>query len=393
MAMVGSHDVAAVLDVPVLSTPNTVAVDRVKVLHLVNGDLYAGSERVQDLLAQSLGEFGFDLSFACLKPGRFALDRHWQAAPLFDVVMRSRFDLSPAARVAKIIQDGDYQLLHTHSPRAAVVGRFASSMAGVPMVHHLHSPATADTEYYLRNQLNALVERWSLRRAAALIAVSSSIAEYARRNGLPLGKLTVVHNGVTVQGPLVERATPRSSWNLGTVALFRPRKGLEVLLESLAQLRSRGVNVRLRAVGAFRDAAYEAQIKSLAARLQLDEAIDWIGFTRDVIGQMREMDLFVLPSLFGEGLPMVVLEAMSAGAPVVATRVEGVPEAIRDGIDGLIVTPSDPADLARAIARVASGEVDWQSLRRQAHLRQAEHFSDRSMAAGVARIYRGLLPD
>jgi glycosyltransferase involved in cell wall biosynthesis len=391
MATVGSDNFAAVVDVPVVSIPQTAAVDRVRVLHLVNGDLYAGAERVQDLLAQRLGEFGFDLSFACLKPGRFALDRHWQAAPLFDVAMRSRFDLSPAARVAKIIRHGNYHLLHTHSPRAAVVGRLASSMARVPMVHHLHSPATADTEYYLRNQVNALVERWSLRRAAALIAVSGSIAEYARRNRLPVDTLTVVHNGVPVEGPLVERATPQSCWTVGTVALFRPRKGLEILLESLAQLRGRGIDVRLRAVGGFRDAAYEAQIKSLSARLRLEGAIDWVGFTRDVIGQMRAMDLFVLPSVFGEGLPMVVLEAMSAGVPVVATRVEGVPEAIRDGIDGLIAAPSDPDDLAQAIARVTSGQLDWQSMCREAHLRQREHFSDRSMAAGVARVYRALL--
>jgi glycosyltransferase involved in cell wall biosynthesis len=119
--------------------------------------------------------------------------------------------------------------------------------------------------------------------------------------------------------------------------------------------------------------------------------MDWVGFTRDVIGQMRAMDLFVLPSVFGEGLPMVVLEAMSAGVPVVATRVEGVPEAIRDGIDGLIAAPSDPDDLAQAIARVTSGQLDWQSMCREAHLRQREHFSDRSMAAGVARVYRALL--
>jgi glycosyltransferase involved in cell wall biosynthesis len=85
---------------------------------------------------------------------------------------------------------------------------------------------------------------------------------------------------------------------------------------------------------------------------------------------------------------MVVLEAMAAGVPVVATRVEGVPEAIRSGVDGLLVEPSNAAELARAVAALAQGEADWTALRHQAHRRQAERFSDRSMAEGVARVYR-----
>ena len=103
------------------------------------------------------------------------------------------------------------------------------------------------------------------------------------------------------------------------------------------------------------------------------------------------MDLLVLPSLFGEGLPMVVLEAMAAGVPVIASRVEGIPEAIRDGQDGLICPPGDPRELAAAIGRFVAREVDWQQVRATAHRRQAERFSDRSMAQGVADVYRRVL--
>ena len=158
-----------------------------------------------------------------------------------------------------------------------------------------------------------------------------------------------------------------------------------------AQLRTAGRQVRLRAVGSFETPEYEYQIRSLADRLQLTGAVDWRGFSSNVNAELERMDLFVLPSLFGEGLPMVILEAMAAGTPVIGTWVEGVPEAIRDGIDGVIASPGDPEDLARAISRFMHGQADWQAVRASAHSRQAEQFSDRSMAAGVARVYRDVL--
>ena len=371
--------------------PREAPTDRVKILHLVNGDLYAGAEQVQDLMALGMGAFGYELAFACLKPGRFATDRRSQQTTLLNTPMRSKFDLSPVRRVVQVIREGAYRLLHTHSPRAATIGCLSSALAGVPMVHHLHSPAGAEYKQQWRNQFNALVERLSLVRAARIIAVSHSVADHARQSGLAAERISVVHNGVPIQGPLPDRLAPQSTWTLGVAALFRPRKGLEVLIDAMEILRDQGLPVRLRAVGAFFDSDYEAQIKAQVARLHLENAIDWVGFTRNVIGEMRQMDLFVLPSLFGEGLPMVVLEAMSAGLPVIGTHVEGVPEALRDGLDGFIVAPGDPDDLARAITRVIRGDADWSELRRSAHQHQADHFSDRTMVAGVARVYSELL--
>jgi glycosyltransferase involved in cell wall biosynthesis len=82
---------------------------------------------------------------------------------------------------------------------------------------------------------------------------------------------------------------------------------------------------------------------------------------------------------------------MSAGVPVVSTAVEGIPEAVRDGVDGLIAQPGDAADLARCLQRFLDGEVDWQSMRKSAYERQRECFTDRSMAAGVAAAYAAVL--
>ena len=395
MTPVSFADASATLERPLDALPGSAAPGfaspRAKVLHLINGEHYSGAERVQDLLAARLPEFGYEVSFACIKPGCFDQMRKAKHASLVQLPMRSRFDLRPVAAVARLLRRGGYSLLHTHSPRAALIGRAASAMAGVPMIHHIHSPAGNDTANRWRDRFNAITERTSLTGVAAVIAVSRSLGAYARGRGIDEQRIAVVPNGVPCCGPLPWRATPSGAWTLGTVALYRPRKGLEVLLDALASLKSQGVAVRLRAVGPFENADYEAKIKDRVDQLGLRDTVDWRGFQLDVNRELAAMDLFVLPSLFGEGLPMVILEAMAAGVPVIGTRVEGVPEAIRDGQDGLIAAPGDAADLARAIEQVVRGTVDWSELRETAHQRQADHFSDASMSAGVAAVYNAVL--
>jgi len=149
--------------------------------------------------------------------------------------------------------------------------------------------------------------------------------------------------------------------------------------------------VRLRAVGPFETPDYEADIHWHAERLGLRHDIEWVGFTQDVTRELTQLDLFVLPSLFGEGLPMVVLEAMAAGVPVVGTRVEGVPEAIDDGANGVIADPGDADDLARSMMRVVERELDWCMLRERAIKTHAEQFSAERMAQGVAAVYDRVL--
>jgi glycosyltransferase involved in cell wall biosynthesis len=375
------------LDRPPVSAPRAL----LRALHIINGEHYSGAERVQDLLALNLGDYGFGVSFACLKPGRFDVMRRASHAPLQTLSMRTRFDLRPAWQLARSVRDENYALIHTHTPRAAMIGSIAARLAGVPLVHHVHSPTGRDSTRRLQDGINARIERYSIAGASAVIAVSNSLAQYAAAQGICPTKIHVVPNGVPVLGPLSDRRPPCGTWTIGTVALFRPRKGLEVLLEAIAALRHAGHDVRLRAVGEFETTAYRQQIDAQVARLKIGPFIEWTGFTQDVPGELARLDLFVLPSLFGEGLPMVVLEAMAAGIPVVGTRVEGVPEAIRDGLDGVLARPNDPADLARAIADFVQGRADWSAIRNSAHRRQAEKFSAASMARGVAEVYREVL--
>jgi glycosyltransferase involved in cell wall biosynthesis len=362
----------------------------IRVLHVVNGEHYAGAERVQDLLALRLPEFGVATAFACVKPDRFPAARK-SATPLYNLPMQGRFDLRPATRLARLIREEQFDLVHTHTPRAALVGRFAARMANVPMVHHIHGQTSTEVRRRWLSRLSAVVERMSLSKAKAVIAVSDSAGRYIADRGIDAARLWTICNGVPARDELPPRATPQGCWTLGTIALFRPRKGLETLLDALALLRQQGRNVRLRAVGSFETPEYERSVKQRADRLGIGKLVDWTGFRSEIDIELAQMDLLVFPSVLAEGLPMVVIEAMAAGTPVVGTRVDGVIDAIRDGSDGLICKPGDAASLGDAIARIVSGHVDWRKLRETAWRRQREQFSDRSMARSLSQLYRDVL--
>jgi glycosyltransferase involved in cell wall biosynthesis len=363
-----------------------------QVLHLINGEHYSGAERVQDLLALRLPDFDFRVGFACLKPDRFPKMRRAQSAPLYEVPMRGRWDWRGAARVADIVRRDGYELRHAHTPRSLLIGRQVARRTGLPLIYHVHSPVGRDSTRGLKNSLNQWIETRNLRSVDRMICVSRSIAGYMLSLGHSEKKLTVVPNGVPTSTSRRQRDCGARGWTIGTVALFRPRKGIEVLLAALARLRQQGLAVRLLAVGPFETPAYERAMMEQSQRLNLTDAITWTGFCRDVESRLLEMDVFVLPSLFGEGLPMVVLEAMAVGLPVVASRVEGTPEAVRDELDGLIFEPGDADHLARQLTRLIEGNADWAALSQSALARQQADYSDVSMARGVSEVYRALVP-
>ena len=361
-----------------------------RVLHVINGEHYSGAERVQDLLAGYLPDCGYDVGFACVKPNRFPEVRKFREAPLYSLPMRSRLDFSCGRKLATLVRDEQYSIIHAHTPRSLMVADQAARIAKVPLVYHVHSPAGRDSTRWFHNMANSWLERHAAHRASRLIAVSPSVRRYMIEQGFLASHVICVPNGV----PTIDvrpRSTMPATWTLGMVALFRPRKGIEVLLEALKLARRDGSDVRLRAIGPFETPAYEAEVRALVAKLGVGNAIEWTGFVTDIPSELKKIDALVLPSLFGEGLPMVVLEAMAAGLPVIASDVEGVPEAVIDRENGLLVQPGDAASMAAAIDELTSGRVDYPTLSRNAQLRHAERFSAQAMARHVAEVYDQIL--
>ena len=378
-------------ETPDSSSPAPMPTKRRRVLHVINGEHYAGAERVQDLLAMQLPRFGFDVGFVSLKQGRFGDARQSIRTPLAELSMSSRWDVRAASFVTQMIRDGDYDMLHAHTPRSALIASFASRRTGVPMVYHVHSPTSRDSTHKFRNWVNDRVERWSIRSAAKLVTVSPTLSEHMQTLGVEDERMQCVLNGVPAVAGAVPRSRPTGRWTLGMVALFRPRKGAEVALEALAALRAKGHNVGLRMIGPFETEAYEQQLVGLARELRITDAIQWTGFTENVPEQLAGVDALVLPSLFGEGLPMVVLEAMAAALPVVATHCEGVAQAVLHGETGLLVEPGSVGSLSGALDELLSGKHDYKKLSQTALARHAAEFSDEIMASRVAETYRQVL--
>ncbi len=378
----------------VVVSPQPVAIDT-RVLHVVNGEHFSGAERVQSHLGRCLPQFGVQADFACLKPGKFATmvrQAGGQWGQAFDAPMTRRIDLRPARTLRELIRKQDYQLLHAHTPRAALITAVASAMTGVPWIYHVHSPASRDSLNRVANQINAWVEKQSLRNASHLITVSESLRLDCMAKGVDENNITVVHNGVPAIRPTRQSIPqPGCRWVIGMVALMRPRKGLEIVLDAISQLLHRNHDIVLRCIGPFESEAYRQSIEQRIDALGIGDRVERIGFTEDVPAALAKLDAMVLPSLCGEGLPMVVLEAMAAGLPVIATRVEGTPEAITHGVEGLLAEPGDAESLAAEISDLVGGQYDWRAMAEAACNRHQRCFSDKAMSGGTAAVYRKLL--
>jgi glycosyltransferase involved in cell wall biosynthesis len=361
-----------------------------RVLHLINGEHFSGAERVQDLLAMALPEFGYEVGFACLKADKFPKVRE-SKTQLFELSMRNKFDVFCYRDVVKLAREGDYTVLHAHTPRTLMIASLAAKKLKCPLVYHVHSPVGRDSARGMMNKLNTMIESWSLRRVDRMICVSNSLRGYMEELGHDPEKLRVVSNGVAPLSELPTRSNPQTPWTIGTMALFRPRKGTEVLLDALAIIKQAGQNVQLRAVGPFETEQYESEIMAQVANHGIGDMITWTGFQTNVNEQLQQMDLFVLPSLYGEGLPMVVLESMANGVPVVASNVEGIPEAVRDGIDGLIFEASNANDLAEKLMSLIGDIEKWKAMSESSVERQRNELSDRSMARGASEVYNELV--
>ncbi len=363
-----------------------------RVLHIINGEHFSGAERVQQLLGKQLPRLGVDADFACVKPGKFSALCGLSSNQVIETPMRGRFDLRVIKTLTKYAHQRQTNLIHAHTPRTALIAALLSVRTGLPWVYHVHSPTARDSTRGFVNHINRWIEWSSLKTCTQLITVSRSLRREMLRCGVPRSRLAVVPNGVPAIEPIDARArADQHSWRIGMIALMRPRKGVEIALEAMKLIKDRNLPITLELIGGFETQSYQTQTLQLLESLGLQDCVHWSGFTDDVPTAIRRLDAMLLPSLFGEGMPMVVLEALAAAVPVIATSVEGTPEVIREGVEGFLAKPADSVSLADKLARLTSSRQDWCAMSSRAVNRHRTGFSDAQMAAKVARIYRRLL--
>ena len=361
------------------------------VLHLINGEHFSGAERVQQLLGKRLPSCGVATDFACLKPGKFVEFCDLPPDSVFSVHMRKRFDLGVVERICNLVRASLYDVIHAHTPRSAMIAARVSQKLGTPWVYHVHSPTARVSSRLWINRVNDWVERWSLRNCSKIITVSRSLRRELIKRGISRQRLICIPNGVPALTPIdLSTRILSDTWNLGMIALFRSRKGLEVLLDAVRRLPENAPKIHVRVIGGFETEEYRKAMHQLVDQYGLNDRITFTGFTNDIGKALADLDGMILPSLYGEGMPMVVLEALSAGVPVIATRVEGTPEVVRDGVEGYLAEPRDPQSLMESIAKFTSSRSKWAMMSEQAVDRHRDRYSDMKMAVATAEVYRSV---
>jgi glycosyltransferase involved in cell wall biosynthesis len=214
----------------------------------------------------------------------------------------------------------------------------------------LGRPGGAEIRFrWLKAPLQVLLGLITVRVADLVLAPSAATAAEIRRD-YRVDEAGVIPNATG--GLIVEPAGEAEGEGgyLLFVGRLRIRKGVEVLLEALRELRRRGTGAVLRIAG---DGEHRARLERRTVALELEPAVSFLGTCGParVRGLLRGAAALVVPSIY-EGMPLVVLEAMEAGVPVVASRVSGIPEVVVDGETGWLVPPEDPAALRDALAEV-----------------------------------------
>lgn len=307
-------------------------------------------------------------------------------ARLEAVELPARAYLREGRALARIAREHDADVLHTHGYRSDVVGGMVARAVRRPCVSTVHGFVGGGG----RGRLHEHVQRRMLRRFDAVVAVSAPLVDGLAAAGIARERIHLVPNAWAPARPSLPRAEARSTLglepdrlHLGWVGRLSQEKGPDVAVRALAAMER--TDVTLTFVG---DGPLRKEAAALAAELGV---ADRVAFTGLVAGAGRLLGAFdvLLLSSRTEGTPMVVLEAMAAGVPVVATAVGGVPDVL-SGV-GELVAPERPRELAEALERALGDPQRSAGLAERARERMHERFAPGPWAAAYERVYRGVV--
>ncbi|MDT0497106.1 glycosyltransferase [Algiphilus sp. W345] len=357
-----------------------------KVVHLETGrHLYGGAQQVAYLLSALPREL-VDSHLVCVPDAQIGAAVASLGLPVHELPMTGDLDLAFIGRFRRLLRQLQPDLVHIHSRRGAdVLGGLAARRAKVPAI----------LSRRVDNPEPWLSVRFKYPLFDAVLAISNGVRDALRASGVSQA-IEVVRSSVD-PAPWREPA-PREEFlrsfdldetaiTIGVVAQLIMRKGHHVLLQALPPLVARHPNLR---VLCFGQGSRREALEAAARELGLSEVVRFVGFHKDLSRWMGHFDLLAHPALM-EGLGVTLLQAAAAGVPVIACRAGGMPEAVHDGVNGILVPPGEVDPLREALARL----LDDAALRQryaEAGRRLADtEFSIAAMAEGTLAAYRAVL--
>lgn len=310
-------------------------------------------------------------------------------------------DLRAFWRLFRILRQGRYEIVHTHSSKAGILGRLAAKLAGVPVIiHTVHGWSFHDYMPVLTRRTYMLLERLMARFSDALIVV----AERDIRKGLDAGigqpgQYHLIRSAIPLeffdparvdrQAARQELGIPANALVVGNVGRFSAQKNPLDWVRVCARIAREAPHVRFLLVG---DGPLRAEVEALAAQEGLSGLVVMPGLRRDAARMLRCMDVFLLTSLW-EGLPRVLPQAMAMGLPVVATNADGSAEAVKPGITGYLCEPGDFEGMAQRCLELLSNDGLRDLMGKRGRQAALDEFDLCDMLKDIAVLYDAKLRD
>ncbi len=362
----------------------------ISILYVVTELDVGGAEKMLYELAVRARSAGHGVNVVCLYgKGDVARWLEREGIRAESLGMAGRMDVRVLPRLVRVIRRVKPDVLHSFLFHANVAGRLAGRMAGVPVVI-----GSVRVEEPRRHHL--LFDRLTAWATDAETCVSESVADYTeRRAGIARSKLVVIRNGVVAaEADAGARKKARAVLGLdggwpvvGSIGRLDRQKGMDVLLSAFQEVLEKVPDARLVVAGGGPD---RKALELAAARAGISARVRFLGFRAGAAKLAACFDVFVLASRW-EGLPNVLLEAMAAGCPAVATAVGGVPELIKNGRTGILVPPDDAAALAKAVTGLLQDEESAAQMGQEARRWVVERFGMERMWEKTAALYEELL--
>jgi glycosyltransferase involved in cell wall biosynthesis len=319
-----------------------------------------------------------------------------------------RRDISPlrdwraVAHLVRLIKETRPHILHTHMAKAGAVGRLAALVSGEArppvILHTFHGHVLRHYFDPVRNAAFRRLERWLARTTTTLVAVSPEVRDELVSLGVaPAEKFVVVRLGIDLaerveaQAGRVEQrrmlGISSDRFVVGWIGRMTEIKRTEDVLRIFRQLRESGVDACLCLVG---DGPDRPALERRAKELGITRDTLFLGFQQDVAPFYAAFDALLLPSA-SEGTPVSAIEALAAGRPVVATRVGGVPDVVRDGEDGFLAATGAIEALAERLARLARDPALRERMGASGRERVADRYGVGRLVDEMDSLYRSLL--